>query len=1288
MRREVTSKSIQGISDLVVRAPIKKGFISAFENVTYETRLRLATRAFNDLRVVAREYETIKPFADVAERIQTLLAFRIGVLDTQPQPSMILAATFDHAWEPYIRFIWNPLGVFLDVLLCNCEGYVTARDHSFPEYAKWVRDHQVDSDIFYATTPLTVSDQLYLIKLEQLQRAGRSAGDDLALAQMTADDPILRAKDVRDSATLTPNPAGPPTLPDPVIRQKFLTLAGEALVVLYRLADYYPPDQPDGDGKYLRRAAQDLFKGWVTTDQNQLPLVARSRFDPMFDWLETDEPPAPAIPPDPVFKPCEVQGGVLSSYDRKGAQIKHGCLLLFSVTDAGQARAFIAGVSNQISWSTDVAPTGDLGAFVNLAVTYKGLGRLGVPEEIIQTFPKEFHDGLDARATQMGDTGFNHPRYWPLPERFTAAPDDFAPRVELSEVDFILQLRTTDGCWDFIDLPNDAAGLAVSKHPLAAAVRKLRDAGEASGARLVSVEPLRRMRIPDPDGGPSEARDHFGFNDMISQPIPTLPAPTQGGTTHPPPSDRDFVKLGELLLGYANDRGDPPGPVNPFLRDGTFLVIRKMSQDVGALNDFLCSPPGDNVTLTGDDLIARMAGRTRGGVPLIPVPPGGYFDYSGDPTGSQCPFQAHIRRANPRVPVPAVPDGNDSTFGRPTPRLMRRGMSYGPDFKDTPGARRGVVFMGYCASIAEQFETIQRWINGGNSTGVSASQNDPLIGVQPLAGPKTFRFANGAGVQRVDMAKPFVAHEWGLYLFVPSRTALTFLTDGPPRLATIGDPERGETIIQSLSWLPQDEGALAWKTYLEDFLAKDPAERADTPDIWAAIRENHQGALRTPQGVLVASERLIDEVFLDPHRRYSVSGQGERMRHSFGEIFIGLDPGPQYYAESMGTNAAIMGVTKSDAFSVAYQSAASVLNTLAQGVAQVSHEMDAIYPAELDLRRDFITPTLGFICNYWFGLPDLLTADPTPGAYVQLGDWNWESPARRLPQCPGDYMAPSRYCFYPDPTPAIAGYGKVQGQALRAAAKRYVDALRPPPGAPVSAKPPPAAPLTQAMLDAIPDNDLVARTLIGTMTGALPPIDGNLRAALYEWLEEKTLWRFQRTLFPPPANPFDWAVENLESPMKAAMQKRPAPDLLWRTAVEPHWLGEVDVQPGEKVILSVVSATLENQNTGLDDISAVFGGRRSDNPHPVHACPAYEMAIGTMLGILTALFQAGEIQALPQPFLIKISRFAPQAGSPPPPAPSPTTARSQGRARPSRRSAPDPSPTTGPKRVEARPNRP
>jgi hypothetical protein len=179
------------------------------------------------------------------------------------------------------------------------------------------------------------------------------------------------------------------------------------------------------------------------------------------------------------------------------------------------------------------------------------------------------------------------------------------------------------------------------------------------------------------------------------------------------------------------------------------------------------------------------------------------------------------------------------------------------------------------------------------------------------------------------------------------------------------------------------------------------------------------------------------------------------------------------------------------------------------------------------------------------------------------------------------------------------------------------------------------------MMAAIPaDNDLLARTLIGVMVGALPPLDGNLRAILYEWLRERNLWRLQRTLLAAPSGLEDrlaWAERHLEPAMKAAMQKRPAPDLLWRTAVLPHALGDVAIQPGDKVILGLVSATQETWNAGLDDVAVVFGGLRREDPHPVHACPAHDMAMATMMGMLTALLEAGGIEALPQPLLVRIT---------------------------------------------------
>jgi hypothetical protein len=198
MAREITSKNIDGITDLVVVAPIREGFIEAYEKITYATRLKLVAEALNRVRVTAREHERIAPFSDVTERILTLLDFRVGIIDKDlfslstaeadkhkaPEKQrklemksrryLYLTATFDGAWEPYMRLIWNPLGPFLDLLFCNCEGYVTATDHSFAEYAQWVRDNQMDSAIFYATTGLTIRDQLIL---SQRHRACRSSDD-------------------------------------------------------------------------------------------------------------------------------------------------------------------------------------------------------------------------------------------------------------------------------------------------------------------------------------------------------------------------------------------------------------------------------------------------------------------------------------------------------------------------------------------------------------------------------------------------------------------------------------------------------------------------------------------------------------------------------------------------------------------------------------------------------------------------------------------------------------------------------------------------------------------------------------------------------------------------------------------------------------------------------------------------------------------------------------------------------------------------------------------------------
>ena len=256
-----------------------------------------------------------------------------------------------------------------------------------------------------------------------------------------------------------------------------------------------------------------------------------------------------------------------------------------------------------------------------------------------------------------------------------------------------------------------------------------------------------------------------------------------------------------------------------------------------------------------------------------------------------------------------------------------------------------------------------------------------------------------------------------------------------------------------------------------------------------------------------------------------------------------------------------------------------------------------------------------------------------------------------MPSCPGDYMATSRYCFYPDPAPAVQAYGQAQGQALRVAVRSRFQKLR---GDGWS----PKAKLALAMSHHYPQDDHMARTLIGVMTGFLPPTDGSLRWTLYEWLEEKTYWRIQHAfLTAPGASAYERAKAAIDDPLKRAMQKRPSPDLLWRTATADHKLGGIDVHDGDKMIIGIVSAMAEDVTHGRTNVYPVFGGFRQPaghpNPGPLHACPAYKFAMGTMLGMLSVLFEAFEVKAMPAPLLVEIKPRLPQPAPPPPAPPQP-----------------------------------
>lgn len=1248
MTPDIVTRNLQGSSDLTLVAPVKRGLVDLLDTRTYESRLRAVLDTLNTLRKTSREHSLVRPFSDSTDRIRTITDLRMAILDDGR--TLMLSVTFDRPWEPYLRIIWRDVGTLLDLIFCNCEGYPVSTVSSFAVYGAWVRQARTNTRFFYRPTDGTFDDLSYLRQVERLQRAvpdGSAPAPDpaLAAARVLAADPAETARQT--------------------VARHFAASARlglQAVSVLYRLTDLYRSAE---DESILLRAARELLREFQLVTPH-LPAAARQRFDAQLAWYAREAPrPQPRQPAAAplVFRTEKIgahgiQRGILEGY----GDLTHGCVALIGGIDPASAAAFLARVRREIATEGAAAPPD--GIHVNVAFTAHGLRRLGLAEADLEgCFPHEFLDGMGRRAGLIGDVRGNHPLRWALPERNWPAPvldpvTGRAARVQMETVHAALHLYLDD---------RDRIAFEADPHPrLQARLKALTD--DLAPLAVLSVQALQRRHF-DLDGK-RVARDHFHFVDGLSQPEVVV---QEAAEPVPNAAWSNRIGPGELLCGYPNDRGDPPRR-HPLTDDGSFLVVRKLRQHVPALDaalDAALAQPDLPAGMTAPDLKSRLMGRTVDGDPLASPGSGNAFDYGGDPFGAKCPLEAHIRRANPRTP-------SDHHGQATVPRIVRRGMSYGPRIDETadPQAERGLVFMAYNASIAEQFEVVQRWLSGGNSTGVLSDHSDPLLGVPRLDEERSFRFHDGKRVHRVRLdaaddaeSRPFVQLEWGAYFFAPSRPALEWLErQAGGAVAASGPAEsvlmRGAALIAALE-ARQKSGERAeplrheWKVLLEDAQSR---ACGDTEAVWTAIRQRPGGVLRTPYGVLVASRDAVDRVLDNADGAFSVAGYGPRLQASIGSMFLGLDASdPEYARQSSATNATLLGLSRSTAFAEARRLTGALLAALieqSRGTAQPA----STWEATLDV-REIADHTLAGLCDLWF-------FGPSGGApHLERGGWRWDRADEAPPLYPGHFTAPSRYLFQPHPGATAEAEGQRRGASLLRAMRGFVAARSEP-------QAPPLGPIARTIFDdpALAGGDLRARTLLGTLIGFLPTVDGSFRSVMNEWLGGAverltlcerlptwTLWDLQNAYIAggPPADvaaAYARAELTLLAPLLRTMQLRPVPEVVWRTATVPVQLGAVAVEPNERVVVGLVSACHQALVADRTDVCPVFGGDRRSAPERPHACPAAEAAVGVLLGMVAGLLEAGPVGPTPAPLTVGLRGPMPTKSDRQPTNPAASTA--------------------------------
>ncbi|MFV0461099.1 MAG: Dyp-type peroxidase [Actinomycetales bacterium] len=407
----------------------------------------------------------------------------------------------------------------------------------------------------------------------------------------------------------------------------------------------------------------------------------------------------------------DIQGNILRGY-----RCEATTYLFWTICDQEAAREWLHDLAASVT-TADAAPSG---VALNIGFSCTGLAVLGVPQRALAQLSPAFRQGMAGRARMLGDPVTLDPA-----EGREVPSDWHAPFGTDRDLHLVLMV----------------SGPAADVDER---VAELRCQAWQFGLRELDGS-VQGRRLP---GG----KEHFGFVDGLSNPQVPECAPR---TSRRP---ADPVPAGEFVLGLPGRDGTRMRQAQGLTRNGSYLVIRKLEQNVPAFEsmvDRACQRTG----LDPEVVRAKLMGRWRDGTPLTrdghpglapgwsspadrPASPGGAvttstdpaavaFDFADDP-GTFCPVGSHVRRANPR--------GSLNFEGRleQRHRIMRRGIPYGSPAQDGSGRgdqdRPGLLFACYQASIESQFEFVQtQWLMDGNVFALGTSR-DPVLspGTSPM----------------------------------------------------------------------------------------------------------------------------------------------------------------------------------------------------------------------------------------------------------------------------------------------------------------------------------------------------------------------------------------------------------------------------------------------------------------------------------------------------------------------------------------------------------------------------
>lgn len=226
------------LAGLTLLAPVRRGPIDSADGPSYLGRLKLLLRT---LKVAANlagcEPALMEVPAGSSQPVPG--GHRLDLTIFEPEHKLWLELALDPPPRAWLPALSGNLGALLDLILCNCKGYVVKPGPD--ANAQWLRVAQAEAQFFSRAVPARIENEPARLELERRKREAPDAPTGLIHLRLVLPRP---SEDSRRTVA---------SHPLETVKQGL-----QALAVLYRLADLYPAD--GADGAVLLRAAHELLR--------------------------------------------------------------------------------------------------------------------------------------------------------------------------------------------------------------------------------------------------------------------------------------------------------------------------------------------------------------------------------------------------------------------------------------------------------------------------------------------------------------------------------------------------------------------------------------------------------------------------------------------------------------------------------------------------------------------------------------------------------------------------------------------------------------------------------------------------------------------------------------------------------------------------------------------------------------------------------------------------------------------------------------------------------------------